>query len=908
MKRLKILFTLSLAFCFNSQPKDFIEFGRDLESKGRLEEAWRSYQAVLVNDKNNKDAHICSGRVLEQQKKYKEALTEYQIANKLEPDNKSVLLSMGNLQYIQGDVNGAIETFEKMLEINPTCLSALGNIGRAQMSCLQYNKAKAIYERFIALCPDDPLAQFHMALIELTLGDYEKGLPRFDTWRRILNGLHKRNYPCPELDLDILPVLNGKTVFIYFDQQGFGDIFQYVRYVQELKERGAYIIIEAPKSLSNLLSQYSYIDAIVKPGDYVSSFDFHACIGDLPGIFKTTLDTIPQKIPYIFADEKLVKKWAEILDKDTDFKVGLCWSGGESSEIDFQEIMLKKRSIPIELFSQLSGLKNVSFYSLQKEQQEDFFVGDTLIKGFGDDFDKSHGAFMDTAAVMKNLDLVITTDTSVAHLAGGLGVPTLLLLSYEPNWRWMVNRADSPWYPPMRLFRQSEPGGWSGVIEEVKNNLYCLKEKKGKPRTIVNANEEIDFIKQLVSDKKFDLAEEEAKNALEVFPDNLGILFEYAYLLLFRDDFLHADQVFEKIFEQRPNSSAVIVAMAYSKSLQHDYGGAIDIMKCAISNDKDNKSFNVALRNLYMQIGRLDLAMQIREAEFNKENVVIPYLPDNFSGKTVLFTSGGACLGDVFLWVRYAKEMKKRGASFVGVELENSVLRNILSLCPYIDKVFNKKDCANGFDRRISMLSSLCLFRTIIETIPCDMPYLYSDSSLQNDWQKKLSKDSNFKVGICCESGSDQYVSCSSLMYSMFKKRDMSLSFLQSLGDIKGISFYSLQKDFQDSVNVGKFRLNGFGSDFDKNHGAFMDTAAVMKNLDLVITVDTAVAHLAGGLGVPTWVLLPYNSEGRWMVDRTDSPWYPTMRLFRQSEPGGWSGVIEEVKKELDYLTIDKEI
>lgn len=218
----------------------------------------------------------------------------------------------------------------------------------------------------------------------------------------------------------------------------------------------------------------------------------------------------------------------------------------------------------------------------------------------------------------------------------------------------------------------------------------------------------------------------------------------------------------------------------------------------------------------------------------------------------------------------------------------------ILSLCPYIDKVFsNRKAQSISRDFNIPIMSLMHLFKTTIENIPTNIPYLYADPALVHYWNKKLRDNENkqYKIGINWKGT------------QTLPEKDLLPTDFLSLCEFQKVTLYSLQKNGDEELNlIPNCPIKMFGSFFDKN-SSFMDTAAVMKNLDLFITSDTSVAHLAGGLGVKTWLLLPYVSDWRWLTQRTDTPWYPTMRLFRQPKPGDWKSVMDDVKNALQEFT-----
>jgi hypothetical protein len=191
----------------------------------------------------------------------------------------------------------------------------------------------------------------------------------------------------------------------------------------------------------------------------------------LPGLFKTTLETVPAPIPYLSADNDLKRQWVQKLHPISGFKVGICWQGNPSHQAD------RRRSVPLKFFAPLAGIENVQLVSLQKkhglEQLTDLPAGVAVID-FGAELDEHNGVFMDTAAVMRALDLIITSDTAIAHLAGALGVPVWLVLPHVPEWRWLMERDDCPWYPTMRLFRQTKPGDWATAFDQIGDALKRL--------------------------------------------------------------------------------------------------------------------------------------------------------------------------------------------------------------------------------------------------------------------------------------------------------------------------------------------------------------------------------------------------------------------------------------------------
>jgi len=254
--------------------------------------------------------------------------------------------------------------------------------------------------------------------------------------------------------------LSGKTILIWAEQ-GFGDTLQFIRYAPLVKERGGVVVVECQKPLADVLLRCTGIDRLIAAGDELPQFDVQAPLVSLPGLFGTTMGTIPAHVPYVFAEPGLIEVWREKLRHVNGLRIGINWSGRVDPGPH------KQRDIPPEHFLGLGAVPGVRLISLQKGGGDPSLALRACAMDFGDELDTAHGAFMDTAAIMMNLDLVITSDTSVAHLAGALGLPVWVALPFVPDWRWMLDRSDSPWYPTMRLFRQKSRGDWAGVFREI---------------------------------------------------------------------------------------------------------------------------------------------------------------------------------------------------------------------------------------------------------------------------------------------------------------------------------------------------------------------------------------------------------------------------------------------------------
>jgi hypothetical protein len=320
------------------------------------------------------------------------------------------------------------------------------------------------YERALALNPRHALAHRNRSLGLLALGDYENGWEEYE-WRLRCRDVQGKS----RIILDP-PVWNGedvrgKRVFVYCEQ-GLGDALHFGRYLGLLAERGARVIAEAREPVLSLLAQ-SFPGVEFIPSSHrclAPEFDYQCPLLSLPRGFRTTVASIPAEIPYLRAPVSKIARWAERLaDRERKFRVGLAWAGNPSFRDD------AKRSCPLAEFASLLSLDEIDWFSLQVGQ------GSAQIENLPRDlrsrlvdWTEEFADFSDTAALVSQLDLVICVDTSIAHLSGGLGIPTFLLLAHRAEWRWFCDRNDSPWYPQTRLFRQPTPGDWSSAIREVK--------------------------------------------------------------------------------------------------------------------------------------------------------------------------------------------------------------------------------------------------------------------------------------------------------------------------------------------------------------------------------------------------------------------------------------------------------
>ena len=474
--------------------------GTTLANMGRPEDALSSYREVLKLDPRHDDAAFRCGLLLmtlqrleeaiaslslcdEQHpnhavvlqhragalhilKRFEEALADNQRAHALNPTNPDVCNNIGaSLQGLRRDEE-AVLWFDKAIGMRPNFATALMNKACSLSQMRQIEQAAALYHRVKTFDPENGDAEWNMSFLHLVAGNFEAGWAEREVrWKTHMRPVHYPNFPQPRwLGQDDV---KGKTILIHADE-GFGDTLQFLRYIPMLAARGARVVFVVEEALYPLLSYLPGVAVCVPIGTQpLPAFDLHCAIGSLPMAFGTRLDTIPSLTSYLPAvREARVRAWEGRLQEreaaGKKLRVGLVWFGNPSHKNDHY------RSIPLRMFSRLLDA-DASFVSLQKNPRPE---DKALLEQAGViDLTSDLADFAETAALVSCLDLVITVDTSAAHLAGALGRPTWILLPYFPDYRWLLDRDDSPWYPTARLFRQTEARDWGDVVERVRSEL-----------------------------------------------------------------------------------------------------------------------------------------------------------------------------------------------------------------------------------------------------------------------------------------------------------------------------------------------------------------------------------------------------------------------------------------------------
>jgi tetratricopeptide (TPR) repeat protein len=443
--------------------------GVALGGLNRNEEAIASFDRALAIRPGFAEALLNRGLTLADLGRHEEAIADYDRALTIDPDYAEALFNRGSAFTNLNRPAEAVVSFDKAITIKPDWADAISNRGVALVSLNRHAEAIADFLRATAIEPDHPDANCNESLARLRLGDFRRGWAKYESrWASQALASQRRTLAQP-LWLGS-EALRGRTILLHAEQ-GLGDTIQFVRYAPLVARLGAQVILEVQPPLETLMSRIDGVSRIAGKGKPLPEFDVHCPLLSLPLAFRTELDTIPADIPYIDAPEDRVAKWRDRLGRHASPRVGIAWAGSPTNSNDHN------RSIALRHLASILPIPGVELVSIQKdvgENDRELLHGSAhIMMHVGDELED----FADTAAVISQLDLVVSVDTAVAHLAGAMARPVWLLVPFAPDFRWMLDREDSPWYPTARLFRQPGIGDWDGVLARVRRELFVWAEK-----------------------------------------------------------------------------------------------------------------------------------------------------------------------------------------------------------------------------------------------------------------------------------------------------------------------------------------------------------------------------------------------------------------------------------------------
>lgn len=437
-----------------------------LNSLGRFEEALGSFAKAIALQPEHVDAHINRSVTLHDMKRFAESLASCDRAIALRPDSAAAHYNRGIALKELRRFGEALSSYDRAIALDPNNSDAHYNRGTVLCELHRFDEAFRCFDKAIALKPDHGHARHNRALLNLLLERHEEGWREHECRPTLLD--LSDDYSPRRPRLHSLEGIAGKTVLVHAEQ-GLGDTIQFYRFIAPLQEAGAKVLFAPQPPLRALFAAQGTDALLVDRGDRSLPFDCHVPLMSLPLLFSTAIETIPSKTPYLRADPDRVEKWRRTIGGGA-FRIGICWQGSAGHNHD------GGRSFPVLHFEEISRLPGVRLISLHKgagEKQLRLLPDGMVVETLGADFDAGPGAFLDAAAVMMSLDLVITSDTAIAHLAGALGVPAWVALPFLPDWRWALERTDSPWYPSIQVFRQASAGDWRAVFQQIKESLIA---------------------------------------------------------------------------------------------------------------------------------------------------------------------------------------------------------------------------------------------------------------------------------------------------------------------------------------------------------------------------------------------------------------------------------------------------
>lgn len=478
---------------YNNQAKIFLQ-------NGRRAAAIECYKRGLELQPDNVEALKLLGSLLKSRRRFNEALECFRRLVELQPETPLTLIDLGNALHLCGDraqafahwrqalvfapndpevycdagfgfcnageLGEAADNFRAALRLNPGCVDAVFGLGTVASSALNFVQAIEYFEAALAIDPNHRDTHFALGLAQLLCGNLAEGWRNYE-WRF-------RCLPLSEVDqtqkMLQYPLWRGEPLqgagILIHPEQGLGDTLQFVRYVPQVAARGGRVMLAVPRALKRLFSKIEGVDQLLCEGELPQEIAWQCPLMSLPIVFNTELNTIPTQLPQLDIDPRAVEAWASELPQDR-LKVGLVWTGNPNNDSN------PHRSIPLAALERLAEVEGISLFSLQKGHGREELQQSKVAPAIRD-IEAQCDDMADTAAAIMALDLVITVDTLVAHLAGSLKKKVWILLASPPDWRWLLQGKDTPWYPTARLFRQPSPGDWDSVIAEVIGELRTL--------------------------------------------------------------------------------------------------------------------------------------------------------------------------------------------------------------------------------------------------------------------------------------------------------------------------------------------------------------------------------------------------------------------------------------------------
>ena len=460
--------------CKPDYPGALNNLGIIFQTRNKSAEAKNCYERALAFKPDYVEANSNLGKIYHAERRYDQAIAQYQRALALKPDSPDIHFNLGVSLQRNQQLSEAVGCYQRTLALKPNYAAACNNLGAVLELQGSFEEAAVQYRRSLEIDPNSADAVWNQCLLQLLRGDFNSGLPSYE--RRWGLTVKHHNFTQPQWRGE---PLHGARILLHAEQ-GLGDTLQFLRYLPLVQAAGGSVVLAVQSAVQRLARELPGVAGVVTDGDPMPAFDCQCALLSLPLVFGTTLDTIPAEVPYLPVPEEARRKAATLSWPAKGLRVGIVWAGNATHVKD------RYRSIPSSLFEPLLRIEGAHFYSLQMGPEAAQL--DT-IKAPITDLTKFIEDLADTAALMTHLDLILAVDTSVVHLAGALGKKVWVMLPLGPDWRWLLHRDDSPWYPSMRLFRQTTFDDWHHALDKVQRALMEEIDGAGMERSLAAEKE-----------------------------------------------------------------------------------------------------------------------------------------------------------------------------------------------------------------------------------------------------------------------------------------------------------------------------------------------------------------------------------------------------------------------------------
>ncbi|MBI5430670.1 MAG: tetratricopeptide repeat protein [Nitrosomonadales bacterium] len=889
--------------------------GELMKKQGRFLQAAKLLDRAVTLAPGDGAAQTALGEALLDEGSLEAALAVLRRAATQVPDDPVIYRHTGRTLHRLARYEEAFAVTQEGLAKSPQDANLILLSGQCLLSLQRFDEARPLLEKAQAMMPEDPWPHLGIALIHMLRGELLEGFAEY-RWRQKLPACQPRKFPQPYWwGGDAV----GKTILVYAEQ-GLGDVLHFARYLPMLAAKGARVLLICDPALHPLLRGMDGV-TLVQP-NVRPEFDCHVSLLDLPDLFGTQLDNIPAHVPYLQVPSQ---RHLPPPSPGCRMRIGIAWAGNPKHNNS------RNRDCTVEQFLPLAGRRGLEMFGLQVGKPGAALTacgGDVLITPLGQHL-RDMGV---TASVIAELDLVITVDTAVAHLAGALGKPTWLLLPYAPDWRWMLGRDDTPWYPSMRLFRQPAPGDWDSVFAAVGEALdVLLQDRPGQPpakdEAVAQARQLRDRATAGFNSGNVQAARTLLRSALQLNPldpslwNNMGIFLreskhaeaaEACYrraldcggqadaglrtnlgnVLSDLDRCEEAVACHELALAMKGDPLLVLQNLGVALRGAGRHAEAVTVYDRLLEKSPNHHNARWDRSQSLLALGRYKEGWRDYESRWKlKEAGPYPrkgarWNGEPFAGKTLLLIAEQG-FGDTLLAVRFLPQVKALGGRVL-LECQPEVMR-LLGKNNWVDGMFAKGTQApEPYDFQLTMMSLPGLFVPDAKAI-AQQPYLKADPTghamFANLLQKKKGQ---LNVGI---------VWSGSVTFKGNAYRAVELEHFLRFAAVPGVRLFSLQKG-PPQEELKKLGLQSMVTDLSTLLLDFECTAAALEMLDLVIMTDSATAHLAGALGRPVWVLLGSRPYWLWGSDER-TPWYPNMRLLRQRKVGDWEELFARAEAEL---------